>query len=91
MIVHSADGVTCLRGLLIGRRICDDSGTALFPPPAALPIDLILVHSIAEITMRTTEQHTAASGCLHEFDVFHTLCLPHALQHLKGHCKKRKS
>lgn len=90
MIVHSADGVACLCRLFIGRRIGDDSGTALFPPLAALPIDLVLVHSVAQITILATEQHTAASGCLHEFDVFHTLCLPHALHHLKGHCTKRE-
>lgn len=43
MIMHTADSIACL---LIGRRIGDDSGTALLAPLAALPVDFVLVGRI---------------------------------------------
>jgi len=84
MIVHSTDGIACLS---IGCCICDDSGAALFPPLAALPIHFILVGGISQVSMLSTVQHAIPGRCLNEVYVLHSLGHSNALHLWLHRCR----
>lgn len=78
MIVHATDGVTRLSS---GRGVGYDASSALLAPFAALPIDLVLVGSIAQVSVPATVKDAIACGSLDILYVIHGLGLANALGH----------
>lgn len=54
MIMHATD---CVAWLAIRQDVSDDAGAALLAPLAALPVDLVLIGGIPQVTMLPTVQN----------------------------------